>query len=139
MNKTKSMIPKIDPWGGVRTLRRRTLRRRTLRWRTLRLNFTYLRLCGPLVSIDDMIYNYTKSCNKHNQLILWSLPVTRARPAGIWRFCPGRDFVFSRDFSRDFSKIKSVFERKFEPKFHEPVKIFRKVLLQQCSTVLLNS
>ena len=64
-------------------------------------------------------------------------------PAGIWRFCPGpgpgRDFVFSRDFSRDFSKIKSVFERKFEPKFHEPVNIFRKVLLQQCSTVLLNS
>ena len=63
--------------------------------------------------------------------------------AGIWRFCPGpgpgRDFVFSRDFSRDFSKIKSVFERKFEPKFHEPVNIFRKVLLQQCSTVLLNS
>ena len=50
-----------------------------------------------------------------------------------------RDFVFSRDFSRDFSKIKSVFERKFEPKFHEPVNIFRKVLLQQCSTVLLNS
>ena len=64
-------------------------------------------------------------------------------PAGIWRFCPGpgpgRDFVFSRDFSRDFSKIKSVFERKFEPKFHEPVNIFRKVLLQQCSSVLLNS
>ena len=64
-------------------------------------------------------------------------------PAGIWRFCPGpgpgRDFVFSRDFSRDFSKIKSVFERKFELKFHEPVNIFRKVLLQQCSTVLLNS
>ena len=57
--------------------------------------------------------------------------------AGIWQFFPGpgRDFVFSRDFS----KIKSVFERKFEPKFHEPVKIFRKVLLQQCSTVLLNS
>ena len=54
-------------------------------------------------------------------------------------FCPGpgpgRDFVFSRDFS----KIKSVFEHKFEPKFHEPVNIFRKVLLQQCSTVLLNS
>ena len=62
-------------------------------------------------------------------------------PAGIWQFCPGpgRDLVFSRDFSRDFSKIKSVFERKFEPKFHDPVNIFRKVLLQQCSTVLLNS
>ena len=27
----------------------------------------------PLVLIDDMIYNYTKSFNKHNQLILWSL------------------------------------------------------------------
>ena len=53
-------------WGyeiGVRTLQRRTLRQ----------NFTYLRPCGPLVLIDDMIYNYTKSSNKHNQLILWSL------------------------------------------------------------------
>ena len=49
--------------GGVRTLRRRTLRR----------NFSYLRVCGTLVLIDDMIYNYTKSCNKHNQLIMWSL------------------------------------------------------------------
>ena len=49
--------------SGVRTLRRRTLRR----------NFTYLRLCGPFVFTDDMIYNYTKSCNKHNPLILWSL------------------------------------------------------------------
>ena len=54
--------------GGVRTLRWRTLRRRTLR-----RNLTYLRLYGPLVVYDDMIYNYTKSCNNHNQLILWSL------------------------------------------------------------------
>ena len=53
---------------GVRTLRRRTLRRRTLR-----RNFSYLRLCGSFVLTDDMIYNYTKSCNKHNPLILWSL------------------------------------------------------------------
>ena len=81
-----------------------------------------------------------------NQLISSELdrdPGAAGIPAGIWRFCPGpgpgRDFVFSRDFSRDFSKIKSVFERIFEPKFHEPVNIFRKVLLQQCSTVLLNS
>ena len=36
-------------------------------------NLTYLRLYGPLVLYDDMIYNYTKSCNNHNQLILWSL------------------------------------------------------------------
>ena len=35
--------------------------------------YLYRRLCGPLVLIDDMIYNYTKSCNKHNQFILWSL------------------------------------------------------------------
>ena len=54
---------RIEHDKGVRTLRRRTLRR----------NFTYLRLCGLLVLIDDMIYNYNKSCNKHNQLILWSL------------------------------------------------------------------
>ena len=40
---------------------------------TARRNFIYLRLCGLLVLIDDMINNYTKSCNKHNQLILWSL------------------------------------------------------------------
>ena len=40
---------------------------------TLRRNFTYLRLCAPIVLTDDMIYNYTKSCNKHNPLNLWSL------------------------------------------------------------------
>ena len=76
-------------------------------------------------------------------LSTYNILYTYQSSTGIWRFCPGpgpgRDFVFSRDFSRDFSKIKSVFERKFEPKFHEPVNIFRKVLLQQCSTVLLNS
>ena len=27
----------------------------------------------PTYDSDDMIYNYTKSCNKHNLLILWSL------------------------------------------------------------------
>ena len=63
-------IPLIDACYYVR---RRTLRRRTLRRRTLRRNFTYLRLCGPLVLIDNMIYNNTKSCKKHNQLALWSL------------------------------------------------------------------
>ena len=48
---------------GVWTLRRRTLRR----------NFTYLRLCGPFVLTDGMIYNCTKSFNKNNPLIAWSL------------------------------------------------------------------
>ena len=33
-------------------------------------------------------------------------------PAGIWRFCPGRDGWFGRDFSRDFRCITS---EKFTP------------------------